>query len=374
MLNSATSHNELARCIYTLSRASRPKVPFGVIKAQGQGKKGLQNAREAANAAAIELMNTLSVGDDLTVEQRTILAAYSGEGGISGASKVGSGEGKQFEYYTPAHVAQGMWDLLGAYGVSGNGLEPSAGTGVFNEHKPAGTIMTAAELSPVSARINQLLHPEDQVHSGAFESLASQTPDDTFDFSIGNVPFGERSETHKDPEYKDISNLGHYFVHRMVDKTRPNGLICVVVPHGMTSGSDHRKFRKAISKKAEFLGAHRLNSETFENSGTDTVTDVWVLKKHPSEAVDRITNATSAQLEEANILWDTFIVGKWFERDGKRFIYGEEKTVSAAFGTRKVVENNGHSNAAIRTALAKRFDSRIDWSLLELAVEETLPH
>ncbi|MGL5630114.1 MAG: SNF2-related protein [Plesiomonas shigelloides] len=345
-----------------------------MVKAGGQGQKGLQNARNAANTAAIELMNTLKIGDELTDEQRATLAAYSGEGGIVGDSQIGDGTGKMYEYYTPAHVAQGMADLLAAYGVSGNGLEPSAGTGVFNEHKPASTIMTAAELSPVSARINQLLHPEDKVHSGAFELLARNTPDDTFDFSIGNVPFGDARETASlDEEYRDEQNLGRYFIHRMIDKTRPNGLVCVIVPHGMTSGAQ-KKFRADISRKAEFLGAHRLNSDTFQNSNTNTVTDVWVLKKHPAEAVDRIANATRSQLEEANILWNTFIDGKWFERDGKRFVYGEEKTTGSGMNTRKVVESDGKTNAQLREALAKRFESRIDWGLLELTTVQTEPH
>ncbi len=367
----ATSHDDLSRRLKVVTTAARPKVPYGIQRVSGVS---LEKTRIAANEKAVALLDTLSIGDTLTDEQRRILAGYTGEGGIKGNQGT-DGSGKMHEYYTPEHVALGMWDMLAAYGADvGNGLEPSAGTGIFNETKPASAIMTAAELSPISAKINQLLHPEDKVNAGAFELVAAKTPDDSFDFSIGNVPFGNGRPTARlDPEYMDEQHLGRYFVHRMIDKTKPNGLICVVVPHGMTSGADNKKFRAAISRKAEFLGAHRMPSSTFENSGTETATDVWVLKKHPEEAVDRIANASSTELSEAYILWDTFINGQWFEKDGKHFILGTDKIVGVGKFARRVVERDGKSNDQIRQALAHKFHSRILWDLLEF-VPNTAPH
>ncbi|WP_152412275.1 SNF2-related protein [Edwardsiella tarda] len=370
LVEEATSHVNLARRIRAVTTI-RQRIEYGVQKKPGVS---ISKARIAANTAAIALLNMLDEHSVLTDEQKRVLAGYTGEGGLKGDLGT-DGTGKQFEYYTPEHVAQGMWDLLSVYGADvGNGLEPSAGTGIFNETKPASAIMTAAELNPLSAKINQLLHPEDKVASGAFERTAANTPDGTFDFSIGNVPFGEgRPTAYLDPEYKDESNIGRYFVQRMIDKTKPNGLICVIVPYGMTSGSSHKKFRAALSRKAEFLGAHRMPSTTFENAGTETATDVWVLKKHPAEAVDRIANASSNELAEANILWDTFISGRWFEKDGKRFIHGSEEVTGAGKFRRLAVKSNGITNEQVKKSLAHRFDSRINWDLLEFT-PETAPH
>lgn len=372
LVETAKDYPDLGRKMKAITAPRRAIVPFGVQDVKGIS---LQRMRKEANAKAVALLNELPDGATLTDEQRATLAAYSGEGGISGKSDTGDGLGKQYEYFTPQHVAQGMWDMLAAYGAdTGNGLEPSAGTGVFNETKPRSAVMTAAELNPISARINQLLHPEDKVNSGAFELIASKTPDNTFDFAIGNVPFGKgRPTAGLDKEYEKEQNIGRYFIHRMIDKTRPNGLLCFIAPHGVVSGSTYKKFRAEISKKAEFLGAHRLNSDTFSNSGTNTITDVIVMRKHPADAVDRIANATSKELDEAKILWDTFIDGKWFKEDGKHFIYGTETESGSGKFTRKAVESDGKTNEQIRQALSHKFHSRIIWDFLDL-VPETQPH
>lgn len=145
----------------------------------------------------------------------------------------------------------------------GNTLEPSAGTGVFNETKPVGTVMTATEISSVSGRINQLLHPEDSVQISPFEQLAVSTPNDSFDHVVGNVPFGGRDNTRNiDKPYAEETDMGSYFMLRMLDKIKPGGFMCVIVPPSIVSGSNMKRLRLRLSRKAEFLGAHRLPTGT----------------------------------------------------------------------------------------------------------------
>ena len=164
----------------------RTPVAYGVSKVEGVS---LQKTRRTANDAAVQLLNELGPnvdGHSLTDDQRAILAKYTGEGGLQGEG------GSQYEYYTPQFMAEGIWDLMKEYGASaGHVLEPSAGTGIFQETKPTSSIMSSAEISPISGRINKLLHPEDEVNLGAFEKLASAVPDGTYDHAVGNVPFGE---------------------------------------------------------------------------------------------------------------------------------------------------------------------------------------
>jgi hypothetical protein len=124
---------ELIKYISVMSLRG-PAVQFGVKKEPGVS---MARARKEANEKAIELLGTLdkSDGTELTQEQRQILAAYTGEGGIGGSDS---------EYYTPQPIAEGIWEVMKLYGAdSGNTLEPSSGVGVFHETKPAGTIMTA---------------------------------------------------------------------------------------------------------------------------------------------------------------------------------------------------------------------------------------
>lgn len=355
----ATSVAEIIQIIKS-AVLKRAEVEFGVRKVEGVS---IERSRKEANAAAIKLLGELDQvpGAELTEEDRQILARYTGEGGIGNS---------EYEYFTPQHVAQGMWDMMRNYGAdTGNVLEPSAATGIFHETKPRGVVMTATEISNISGRINQLLHPEDEVKISPFENLAKNTPDGTYDSVMGNVPFGDsRGDfANLDPEYKDTQNIGHYFVLRTLDKLRPGGLSCLIVPYGMTSGSKHKKFREQVSRKAEFLGAHRLPSGTFEESGTATAVDVWVLRKHPDELADRILQLGAKEAEETQVLWPTFIDGKWFERDGKRFQHGEAEMQGSGKFKRLVIKNDQITNNQMRAALAHRFDSRIDWDALRIA-------
>ena len=336
----------------------RTQVEFGVRKEVGVS---MERARKQANQAAIDLLNRLQPGKPLTDAERQTLAGYTGEGGIGGS---------EYEYYTPQHVAAGMWDMMKLYGAdTGNTLEPSAGAGIFHETKPRGVMMTATEISAISGKINMLLHPEDSVSITPFEALASKTPDGQFDSVIGNVPFGDSrgAFANLDPDYKGVQNIGHYFVLRTLDKLKPGGISCLIVPYGMTSGSKHKKFREQVSRRAEFLGAHRLPSGTFEESGTATAVDIWVLQKHPDALADKILELPDNALERFNVLWPTFILGQWFEKDGRRFQHGEAEMQGSGKFQRLVIKNDQITNGQMRQYLAHKFGTRIDWQGLDTA-------
>lgn len=234
------------------------------------------------------------------MKKRRILAGYSGEGGLEG------GGGSQYEYYTPPFMAEGICDLFADYGITGGHmLEPSAGTGVFQETKPAGAMMTSAEISDTSGRINQLLHPEDDVRMGVFEKLAASVPDNSYDHAVGNVPFGDSRTgfAELDPAYRDETNVGHYFVMRTIDKVKYGGLVVLVMPNGMTDGGGaSKKLRDRVSRVAEFLGAHRMPSGTFAEGGTATVVDVWVLRKHTEALTQLVHDSDEPSLEAASVL------------------------------------------------------------------------
>jgi N12 class adenine-specific DNA methylase len=344
---------------------------MGVSKVSGVS---INRLRKEANEAALEVIDRVK-GDHskLTEDDKLTLRKYSGIGGTDTVSDTG---GHIHEYYTPTEIAAGVWDGLTAMGFSGgNGLEPSAGTGVFQATKPKGTLMTSSEIDKTSSSVNQLLHPEDMVLNQPFEKLAADVEDGTFDSCIGNVPFGTaRGATavmDPDPASKEFSNIADYFVVRVIDKVKAGGLIGLVVPTRIISGSDTKKMRRLISRKAEFLGAHRLPSGVFSDSGTDVVTDIIFLRKHSEELAGTLPNLKDADLKTANVLWDTFINGKWFDSpEGKRFVHGESERL--AFQNKLVVNNsNALTNAALKEKLGHKFESRIDWESLQAS--EPLP-
>ncbi|EFJ2258414.1 SAM-dependent DNA methyltransferase, partial [Escherichia coli] len=349
-----SSVSEILKYIRAIT-SHRAPIRYGVEKVEG---KSYDRLRREANQKAIDLLNSLVDGATLTDEQRQILAGYTGEGGIGGSVS---------EYYTPKPIAEGVWEIMKLYGADvGNTLEPSAGTGVFNETKPVGTVMTATEISSVSGRINQLLHPEDSVQISPFEQLAVSTPNDSFDHVVGNVPFGGRDNTRNiDKPYAEETDMGSYFMLRMLDKIKPGGFMCVIVPPSIVSGSNMKRLRLRLSRKAEFLGAHRLPTGTFDANGTSTVVDVVLMRKHPAEMAEKIPLVDESTLESANVIWPTFISGKWFEKDGRRFVHG---TQEKGFQGRIEVRADGQiDNQALKAKLIHRFESRIDWSLLDMA-------
>lgn len=322
--------------------------------------------RERTNEMARAILETVDDPEDLTSEQRQILAQYSGQGGLT--------ENSQDQYYTPPEIARGVWDALKAQGFeNGNVLEPSCGNGIFVGTKPPGVKVSANDLDPVASKIARLLNPEDDVKTGSLEEVATTTPDNHFDAIIGNIPFGKArgKSKHLDPAYQNENRVDRYFILRTLDKLRPGGLCCLIVPTVIVGKKDQRwaTFRTEVSKKAEFLGAHKLPSGAFSKgeTGTDTVIDVIVLQKHPESLLERIDSYKIEDLRAANVVWDEFVEGRWWEGEGKRFIQGTYiPAAQGERGARERVEGEIDS-AAIRQKLASKFNSRIRWDLLGTA-------
>ena len=76
-----------------------------------RGKK----AREKVNAQCKDILARVTDPAALTSEDRAVLLQYSGRGGLT--------ENSQYEYYTPTHVAEGVWDALKANGFENGNVE-----------------------------------------------------------------------------------------------------------------------------------------------------------------------------------------------------------------------------------------------------------
>ena len=317
--------------------------------------------RIAANQKAKDILAKYN-GDysNVSPEDKAALRDYTGFGGIGGSTN---------EYYTPKWVAEAVWESLRSYGFDGGSvLEPSAGVGVFSETKPANALNTSVEMDPTSAAINQILHQDDHVINSGFEAVANDPSVGDFDAVIGNPPYGVRdASANDDREYKNIKYADQYFVTRSIDKARAGGLIALVLPTRIVESGNLKKWRTSLALKAEFLGAHRLPTGTFADTGV--VTDLVIWRKHSEAGQELIDNASKEALEQSGVLWDTWLTGKWFKREGKKFINGEESTQGAGKFARKVVDRGNRSNMDIKEALTRRFDSHIDWALLDSNVE-----
>ncbi|MEE6056079.1 NUDIX domain-containing protein [Avibacterium paragallinarum] len=341
-----------------------------------------QTQRQAANNAAIEIVQKVQRGElnieDITPEQKITLSTYSGSGG--GLTTAEGTRGSSYEYYTPKPIAQGMWDLLKEMGFNGGTvLDPCAGTGIFSATAPANALIESVELDQTSGTINKILFNDDnhKVTISPFEAVAAATDDEIVDAVITNVPFGDNrgGNQFKDSRYQK-ENLESYFILRSLDKLRPNGLAVFMSGTGIMTGTRYRKIRHQISLKAEFMGAYRLPNKLFETAGADVVTDVLVFKKHsrPNKLIiDELANLSPETLKEANVLWETFISGRYFKVN-PQYILGTESKVRSKYGEDVLAVMSDESIANIAKLLRRFEGSWIDWALLNTAAEPVITY
>ena len=375
-ISQATSFLDFAKVFATLFKISipgqdPPKDPndyknensdYGLLV---RGKK----AREKLNKAAKEILSRVTNPADLNEEERAILKQYSGKGGLS--------DNSQYEYYTPQHVAEGVWSGLVANGLAnGNILDPSTGHGMFSATKPGGIVITGCDLDPTASKVAQLLNAGDSITNKSFEKFCSDTPDNSFDGCCTNVPFGDARGAYKfdDPPYKNEGKIQRYFISRILDKIKPGGLAVLIVPTdivGAKGSTDWAKWRNSVSRKAEFLGAHKLPSKTFAAQGTDTVVDVVVFRKHPQSLLDIVNDLSFETLMSTNVIFDEFIAGRYWLGEGRPFIMGKWVPKIAGDRFSREAVDGDVDDAGLKAKLASRFVSRIDWAAL--AVAEPVP-
>lgn len=272
-------------------------------------------------------------------------------------------------------IASGIWDALRANGFeNGKVLDPCCGTGLFSATKPEGASITAvnSDTDPLNSKVASILNPADIITNQPFETLATSAADGTFDSALATLPLASARSKNatKDPVYKDEKNIGRYYILRVLDKIKPNGLACFICPPSIIGdkGKAWEEFRIAVSKKAEFLGAHKLPSGTLKKR--DTVIDIAVFRKHKKELLDRIQaeEIPVETLQAANVIWDEFVSGKYWQGEGKPFIQGRfipASTVGTLISKERV--EGSIDESTIKIKLAQKFESRILWDVLDTA-------
>ena len=235
-------------------------------------------------------------------EEQEILAKYVGWGGLSNAFDPENEEWKNeyaqlkeiltpdeyssaqetvlTSFYTPPVIIQSVYKVLENAGLKeGNILDPGCGIGNFQGLIPESmknVKMYGIEQDSVSGRIAKLLYPENQIDITSYEN--TDLPDNFFDVSVGNIPFG--SYQIADKKYDRLGLFVHdYFIVKTLDKLRPGGIMAVITTKGTMDkkSSDVRKYR---AQRAELIGAVRLPDNTFtENAGTRITSDILFLQK-----------------------------------------------------------------------------------------------
>lgn len=281
---------------------------------------------------------------DFTPEEKELLSKYSGWGGITGGDDASINE-----YYTRSDVAKFCVDLLHKHGFSdGTLLEPSCGAGVFLSHANRdGVLPIGVEMDETSSAVAKALNPHADVTHAQFERFCLDNPDAQFDAIVGNVPFGTRtvSKDFKASQYKlnQWKDAADFFVDESLDRLKPEGVMALIVPHGVVSGNAHTNLRQELLKKGRVLGVYRLPESAFKHSGTNVVTDVLVVQKHPESVAIAVAQG------DTQIAADPVFLGGGYFTDHPQNILGTATTKKRGFN-REAVSVTGDINEEILNA------------------------
>lgn len=249
-------------------RENQPEVPAQnfIIQNDALGV-GTSKEKFQRNVDAITLLKKLEAENrNATEAEQQVLSEYVGWGGLPDAfDETKSNWSSEYQvlkslltedeyrmarestlnaHYTSPTVIRGIYKALENMGFSkGNILEPSMGVGNFFGMLPETmreSRLYGVELDDISGRIAKKLYPNASIAITGFEK--TEYPNDFFDVTIGNVPFGQYKVA--DKAYDKQNFLIHdYFIAKAIDKVRPGGVVAVITSKG-TMDKENESVRK----------------------------------------------------------------------------------------------------------------------------------
>ena len=232
----------------------------------------------SANLAALRTLRALAdEGRPATGEEQQRLARWSGWGATPTVFDPGKDEfadervalqqllsPQEFQaavrttlnaHYTDAALASAMWDVLETHGfddTAGRVLEPGCGAGNFLGLAPeSARELVGVELDPTTAAIAAALYPHASIRSESFAD--TRLPANSFDLTIGNVPFGQNA-LHDKVHNAGGHSMHNHFIIKSLALTRPGGVVAVLTSH-WTMDSTNPAARRSIAGLADLVTA-----------------------------------------------------------------------------------------------------------------------
>ena len=251
------------------------------------------------NLAAVRLLKSLEAADrPATAEEQQVLSQYVGWGGMASAFSPNNRRYEELKnlltadeykaarasvlnaHYTSPTIIRAIYNAAAQFGFeNGRILEPSMGVGNFFGMLPESmkdSQLTGVELDSISGRIARKLYPNADIKITGYEN--TKFADNSFDFAVGNVPFGDYS-LHDKRYDKDHLLIHDYFFVKSLDKVRPGGVVAFVTSKG-TLDKANPAARRLMAERADLLGAIRLPNTAFKaNAGASVTTDILFLQK-----------------------------------------------------------------------------------------------
>ena len=202
-------------------------------------------------------------------------------------------------FYTDTRIVSAIADALNQTGVQFRScLDPSLGMGAFADtFAPNMGRIDAYEKDLLTARMAQALHPlgasKVLVHQAPFESVGELPETDKYDLITSNIPFGDFMVYDRDyAKGKDIikkestRTIHNYFFVKGLDSIREGGVLAFITSQGLLDSPYNYAFRHYLMENSRLISAIRLPSGMFsENAGTEVGSDLIVLQKQSGKGI-----------------------------------------------------------------------------------------
>lgn len=225
-----------------------------------------------------------------------------------------------FDYYTPKLVTNLQKTIFQELGIKGGSYkEPSAGTGNMTLSLDRETIsrfdITSIEMNVITGLINKCLNPSSNVVISQTE-YSSTAPSDV---TVTNCPFSENVSvsdkkflSNPDKRYtKATGTLTGYFPLKMIEETKPGGIIVCLNTSGFMDNYRHTSTRELMAEKANLIGAIRLPEGIFPDTkvNTDLLVFQKLGKKAPKLVLNKsFVNTTDQKLDKTEYRLNEYFV------------------------------------------------------------------
>jgi N12 class adenine-specific DNA methylase len=247
-------------------------------------------------------------------------------------------------FYTPKPFIDALAKALQGSGITPTRfLEPSAGTGAFissfKDIAPEADV-TSFEKDLLTGKILSHLYPQDKVRIEGYEKMEGRYVQH-FDVIASNIPFGDVSvfdpllSNHEIPAVKQSTQAIHnYFFVKSVMSAREGGVIAFITSQGVLNSEQNKPIREYLMNTCDVVSAIRLPNNLFsDHAGTEVGSDLIILQRNNNRGQ---LNQRQKDFIESRKLSNGISINNLF-RDFGRVVQTHSKTGTDPYGKPAIV-------------------------------------
>jgi Type I restriction-modification system methyltransferase subunit len=288
-------------------------------------------------------------------------------------------------FYTPKPVIDALAEVLQDSGITPpRFLEPSAGTGAFinsfKEIAPEANVI-GFEKDLLTGKILSHLYPQDKIRVEGYEKIEGRYFQH-FDVISSNIPFGDIAVFDPQLSYDEIpavrqstQAIHNYFFVKSAQAVREGGIIAFITSQGVLNSEQNRPIREYLINTCDVVSAIRLPNNLFtENAGTEVGSDLIILQRNGEE---RKLNQRHLDFMESRKLSNGISINNMF-RDFNRVVQTHSKTDTDPYGKPAIVFTHDGGIEGIskdlRQMLKEDFSQHLDIQHYQSYAQETSQH